>query len=303
MGGRGNRPRLLSHAARGGVLRGAAFAAALLVACGSALAVDEGPAPDARVVISYDLPGDPALAPIREALMGARALERFRETLSGFRLRRPLTARTASCAGEANAVYDADAITVCYEYVARVVALARHPSRPAWIGEEDAIAGPILDVFLHEAAHALFDQFEVPILGRGEDAADAVASLFVLHLSEEAAKARVAAIAFMYLETAGLEAATLAEARLRDFRADDFANGHGTPLQRHYNLICLAYGFDPGRFADAVALSAMPASRAAGCALEYREALRAFRRLLGPHLDPQAAEAAFGRGDALLRAP
>jgi hypothetical protein len=93
------------------------------------------------------------------------------------------------------------------------------------------------------------------------------------------------------------------EARLRDFRADDFANGHGTPLQRHYNPICLAYGFDPGRFADAVALSAMPASRAAGCALEYREALRAFRRLLGPHLDPQAAEAAFGRGDALLRAP
>jgi hypothetical protein len=235
--------------------------------------------------------------------MGARALERFRETLSGFRLRRPLTARTASCAGEANAAYDADAITVCYEYVARVVALARHPSRPAWIGEEDAIAGPILDVFLHEAAHALFDQFEVPILGRGEDAADAVASLFVLHLAEEAAKARVAAIAFMYLETAGLEAATLAEARLRDFRADDFANGHGTPLQRHYNLICLAYGFDPGRFADAVALSAMPASRAAGCALEYREALQAFRRLLGPHLDPQAAEAAFGRGDALLRAP
>lgn len=283
--------------------RALAFALAMLAPlrlAPGARADEALPAFEDRVAIVVEPARDARHAPIEAAMRDAELLESLRAAIASFRLRRPLRVTLTGCDGDANAAYASDAVTVCYEYLDRLVALTRDPDRPADLDDDAALAGPILDVVMHEAAHALFDQFETPILGRSEDAADAFANLALLHLSGPASKARVSAVAFMYL----------AAARHPDppdppepGAADGPADEHASPMQRRFNLLCLAYGYDPATYADLVALAGMPAKRAALCAQEHRQALAAFRLLLRPHLDPLPAARVFGPGNPLLIAP
>ena len=46
----------------------------------------------------------------------------------------------------------------------------------------DSVVGPTLEVFLHEMAHAVFELFRLPVLGREEDAADQIAAYMLLNL-------------------------------------------------------------------------------------------------------------------------
>ena len=55
-----------------------------------------------------------------------------------------------------------------------------------------------------------------------------------------------------------------------------FSSVHGTPEQRYYNLLCLAYGYDAKEFAEVVDSQLLPESRAQDCSYEYREMAYAF---------------------------
>jgi hypothetical protein len=68
-----------------------------------------------------------------------------------------------------------------------------------------------------------------------------------------------------------------------------FADVHGTPAQRFYNLLCLAYGADPKLFADVVKNGFLPEDRAYICELEYAQVSHAFNTLIGPHIDRRLA--------------
>jgi hypothetical protein len=63
----------------------------------------------------------------------------------------------------------------------------------------------------------------------------------------------------------------------------DFSDVHGSPQQRLFNLICLAYGADPVLFADVVKF--LPEDRARGCRYEYGNVAWAFHELIRPNLD------------------
>jgi hypothetical protein len=69
-----------------------------------------------------------------------------------------------------------------------------------------------------------------------------------------------------------------------------FAGVHGTPAQRFYNLLCLAYGADPQLFSDFVEKGHLPKERAEGCKEEYQQFAYAFQQLIEPHLDPVLAK-------------
>jgi hypothetical protein len=68
-----------------------------------------------------------------------------------------------------------------------------------------------------------------------------------------------------------------------------FADEHGTPAQRFYNLLCTAYGFDPKLFSDVVEKEFLPQDRAVGCEREYAQLSLAFDTLIGPHIDKTLA--------------
>jgi Putative metallopeptidase len=69
-----------------------------------------------------------------------------------------------------------------------------------------------------------------------------------------------------------------------------FSNVHGTPAQRFYNVLCIAYGVDKKLFVDVVEKKYLPEDRADGCEEEYEQAAFAFRTLIKPHIDKTQAK-------------
>ena len=63
-----------------------------------------------------------------------------------------------------------------------------------------------------------------------------------------------------------------------------FAGPHGANAQRHYNVLCLAYGADPGLFGNAIP-AGLPPWRARFCGDEWTLLRRAFAKLILPHVD------------------
>jgi hypothetical protein len=237
---------------------------------------------EAGIRIAYDRPSEPAALAVYRDLKRRRVLEGLRTALGGVRLPRALTLRLSPCGAEADAWYDprTRTITVCYGYVIEVQArVSAMPPRPGGT-PSDAIAGPVAQVFLHEAGHALFDLLDVPVLGREEDAADQFAALVLLELPPTDARYAIDGITHLLLSQAAEEegAAVL------------LADDHGLALQRLANLLCLAYGADRRTFGDLVGSRALPAVRAAQCAAEYGLAATSLGRLLRHHLRSGATE-------------
>jgi hypothetical protein len=143
-----------------------------------------------------------------------------------------------------------------------------------------------VDTALHEFGHALFDLLHLPVFGREEDAADQVAAVIALHLGREQARRQLGGVAYAYFtEAKGEKPSTLQR----------FANEHGTPAPRFYNVLCIAYGADPKNLGDLVTKGYLPQERAEGCDGEYRQAIFAFNTLIGPHIDRKRARAIFRR--------
>jgi hypothetical protein len=242
-------------------------------------AVDVKPIP-----IEYVAPTNPVHLGTYETLKSERVLEKFQQILSIFPMSKPFGFKLAACDGEANAWYDSDdlMITVCYEYVEEVTKFAPRKVTRDGISPDDVVVGSVVETFLHEAAHALFDVFEIPILGREEDAADQVAAFILLQLSDKVARRMVGGVA-----------QNLAAEGKRDqrTRVKAFSDEHGLPQQRFYNLLCMAYGAKPQLFSDFVKKGYLPKERAEGCEDEYEQVEYAVSTLLGPHMDkPVAAE-------------
>jgi Putative metallopeptidase len=70
-----------------------------------------------RVTVSYVPPKNAAHQPIYEQLKEVSFLEKLQQFLAPFRLPRALLVKVEGCDGDANAFYENDVITVCYEYI------------------------------------------------------------------------------------------------------------------------------------------------------------------------------------------
>ncbi len=258
-------------------------------------AVSAQPAVPASVVATiYEAPKNPAHQPVLDLLREKRALEKAAEFYRLFRLPRPLTLKAKGCDGEIDAWFENDEITICYEYVAYVLDIARDPKRPDWVSENDALVGPVIDLFLHEGGHAIFDYLKIPVLGNEEDAADFVASYVELNLYKADAYGLIAGIVYCYLNEAGVHSFKKLK-RMPGGPVDGqtFADAHSTPLQRMYNVLCLAYGSDPVRYKALIDKGVLPAERASGCKVEYEQVDHAFKTLLVPHIDQAALARLF----------
>jgi hypothetical protein len=195
--------------------------------------------------------------------------------------------RTRSCGGRGGAWYREGVITVCYEYLQTAHDNAVSDKRPVWVSERGATQGAIADVFLHEGAHALFEMFRTPLMGREEDAADMLATFAILNLYGEAAPDMIRGVAYSYLVDAQARTfSDLATLEARALPSRLYGGPHSTPLQRMYSVVCHAAGFQPETYRDLVAMSELPNWRASGCVEEYGQIAHAFRTLLAPHLDP-----------------
>jgi Putative metallopeptidase len=127
-------------------------------------------------------------------------------------------------------------------------------------------------VLFHEIGHAFVHMYDLPILGKEEDAVDAISTVFMTAFVRNGGEiALSAADLFGYLGSHHGKYGTV-----------DFADEHSLDLQRMYDIACLVYGSDEKKWARVGAF--IPAERRARCAGEWRQKEHAFQVLLRPHI-------------------
>jgi hypothetical protein len=262
----------------------------------------EGP-----VHITYEEPTDPSLKETYETLKEKRGLEIFRELLGPFRLPEDLYIKAVGCDGIPNAYFfreknDQATIRICYEYIKEVKDKLPKEITQDGIEPHEAMVGQLLFAILHEFGHAAFDLFQVPVFGRQEDAADQFATYIMLQFGGDKAHYLIKGAAYSYNGMIkSLKDKPEVTVHLAAFSSD-----HGAPQERFYNLVCIAYGHDPQRFAAMVEKGYLPEHRAKVCKYEYGNLRFAFRRMILPHIDVAKAREVIERSfqpEASVRAP
>lgn len=146
----------------------------------------------------------------------------------------------------------------------------------SYFGEEDA---PIADVYLHtlvhEVGHVLYSQYDLPLLAREEDAADALASVLLLEYVEEGASVVLNAANMFGLESE----------EFKNLEESDFWSEHSLDIQRFYTTLCHVYGSDPEAHADLVnEENGLSQDRAENCQYEYERIRQGWLDVLKPYL-------------------
>jgi len=257
----------------------------LLIAVGASVSSDPALARKSdlradRIQFSYVPPKNPEHETVFRLLKERQVLEKFKQFLSPLRLPRILRLNLTGCDGDSNAWYEDDTVTVCYEYIDEQLRNAPKETTSAGVTRAYAIIGPTVEVFLHEVGHAVFDYLKVPLFGREEDAADQFAAYLLLQFAKDDARRLIAGVAYAYHT----------EASVPSTKKNPFADEHGLPAQRFYNVLCTAYGADPKLFADLVANKYLPEERAEGCEGEYEQIKRAMTKLIWPYIDRARAK-------------
>ncbi len=146
----------------------------------------------------------------------------------------------------------------------------------SYFGEEDA---PVADVYLHtlvhEVGHVLYSQYDLPLLAREEDAADALASVLLLEYVEDGASVVLNAANMFGLESEEFE----------KLEESDFWSEHSLDIQRFYTTLCHVYGSDPVAHADLVnEENGLSQDRAETCQYEYERIRQGWLDVLKPYL-------------------
>jgi hypothetical protein len=249
----------------------------------------EGETRPNRIVIEYVPPKNPEHQKLYEMLQERRALEKLQFIFSPLLLPVDVTIRSAGCDGVPNAWYQREGsrplVTLCYEYLQEIMDRMPKETTPEGFTPHDTVIGQFFYAAMHEMGHAVFDIFDVPVFGREEDAADQFATYMLLQFGEDQARRLIGGAAYAYKQF------------IKDPQEKTevvipvaaFSSNHGTPEERFYNLLCIAYGADPVLFGDVVEHGYLPATRAASCKYEFHMLCYAFRHEVGPHVDQRMA--------------
>jgi len=244
-----------------------------------------------KVAIDYgEEPTDPPYRAIYQSMTQGKVLERLQRFLAPLRFTRTLTVRMARCGDDVlyRPYRPGGDVTICYEFVKQIENLAPPEGRLGLVGvvavsRESTIIGPIVEEVLHDVALAVFDNLEVPVWGRLEDAADNVAALIMLQFGTDVAQATILGTA-RFLYAAGSDA---------KYNLDYVADVRPPVRQRYYNILCVLYGADPVKFSILRAYNRaelqmdLPEKRADDCEYRYQVLAAAFKTLiLDPYVDP-----------------
>ncbi|MBF0603092.1 MAG: hypothetical protein HQL07_05295 [Nitrospirae bacterium] len=204
-------------------------------------------------LLIMDAPTQPASTWSWELLKRSQRMDAVVENLrASFALPQSLTIHFSDGEGPS---YDPKRteITLPYSFVANV---ARHLSNAPPLEGNTALQADTLDVvewvLYHELAHAFIHLYDLPVLGREEDAADALATFLVIEL----------------VENGGHIALTAADllAHIAPYQHDDaFWSEHTLDQQRFSQVVCWVYGSDTTQFAPLAKSGTIPRHRAQRC--------------------------------------
>ena len=145
---------------------------------------------------------------------------------------------------------------------------------------QDAMAFAMHDAVFttyHEIGHLLVGELDLPVLGKEEDAADALATILLLNdeADDDSYNALIDAADGWYFNAVKSTGAGV----------DDFSyyDEHSLDIQRAYAMVCMMVGKDPEAFAQTADAYDLDQDRRDGCTYTYEQALTSWVKLLEPH--------------------
>jgi hypothetical protein len=167
-----------------------------------------------------------------------------------------------------------NSITLPYEFPAVVFNVIIQSNPEASPKEWGEAAGAVNSFILaHEFAHALIHNFELPVLGREEDAADGIATVVLLK-AEEGGLYAIDAAEFWEAFSGRQDPPDLAE----------YADNHSFDRQRADNILCWVAGSDEPVLEAFLENGILPEDRLAACPGEWELLRRSAEQVLDPHL-------------------
>lgn len=139
---------------------------------------------------------------------------------------------------------------------------------------EQAVMDVIIHTLFHELAHALIANYELPIVGKEEDAADNLAAVLAIEYFENGAEIAISAADLFYLE--GDE--------ISEFEDADFWDEHSLDLQRYYTTLCHVYGSDEIAYAYLLKETGFSTERGELCIDDYERTANNWLTLLGAYM-------------------
>jgi hypothetical protein len=227
------------------------------------------------IQVAYPPVKSPQHEQLRQTAMQGQMLETWVSKLNPH-LTQPinLTVSLLEC-GYANAEYAPALrqIHMCYEMLDMVISLSSQ-----YASASDAanyVRGAWTFIFYHEFGHAMTHLYDLPVVGKEEDAVDQFATLFVAD-GKEPNREQIAlsgAYIFWWLLPATDQMGIWLGSPPLD-QQHIYADSHGLGQQRFYNIICMLYGNDPERFQQYVApfrIQHLHPEKAKYCPAEYRQ--------------------------------
>ena len=142
---------------------------------------------------------------------------------------------------------------------------------------ETWVVGNVVFLAYHEIGHALISEFELPVLGREEDAVDQFAAVLLAPTEEdddpEATRSLMDAMNGWFLSS-----------QQRELDELEWWDEHGPDQQRAFHVACLLYGSDPDTFTEVADEVELPEARRETCPDSYASAMSGWASLLEPHL-------------------
>lgn len=136
---------------------------------------------------------------------------------------------------------------------------------------DEATNDALMHTLFHELGHALIEMYQLPVVGKEEDAVDSLANVLLIEFFDEGQETALSAADLFDLES---------EDKQGDFEEADFWDEHSLDKQRYYNTLCHIYGSNPDKYASAIEDTDISDDRAELCIDEYEVATRNWFKLL-----------------------
>ncbi|MHA6691984.1 DUF4344 domain-containing metallopeptidase [Devosia sp. A449] len=139
----------------------------------------------------------------------------------------------------------------------------------------------------HEIGHLLVGELGLPVLGKEEDAADALAVIMLLNddSDDDSYNALVDSADGWYFN-----AVKSTGSGVEDF---SYYDEHSLDIQRAYAMVCMMVGKDPEAFSDTADAYELDQDQRDACAVTYEQANVSWTTLLEPHAVSEAEGAAI----------
>ena len=142
------------------------------------------------------------------------------------------------------------------------------------ITANEAAMDALIHTMFHELAHAFVLMYDLPVLGKEEDAADGLATVLLIDFFENGQEISISAADLFDLESEDTKV-------LED---EDFWDEHSLDAKRFYSTLCLVYGSDPEKYAYLLKEEDLTEEWAERCVVEYENTSRSWFVLLKPHI-------------------